>query len=191
MLRPGKSSRAARQDISRQTGVELTVPALTPSRAIDSIVLQFSRKIRVASFALSAWIVRLHARLAPLLASWKWKTNPDDSALRAPDGPCCMKALPQLPCLHPARGQDWTVMRHSRGSTTYNLRDRAFCSVVLPGFNTTWNFAESARAGIGKRSRRHRCDQAPERFHAFRAWRSALSAMAARAIVTSGAEVVG
>ncbi|WGS22509.1 hypothetical protein [Bradyrhizobium sp. ISRA463] len=155
MLRPGKSSRAARQDISRQTGVELTVPALTPSRAIDLIVLQFSRKMRVASFALSAWIVRLHARLAPLLASWKWKTNPDDSALRAPDGPCCMKALPQLPCLHPARGQDWTVMRHSRGSTTYNLRDRAFCSVVLPGFNTTWNFAE-ARAGIGKRSRRHR-----------------------------------
>ncbi|WP_407165905.1 hypothetical protein [Bradyrhizobium sp. ORS 111] len=94
------------QDIARQTGVELTVPALTPSRAIDSMVVQFSRKIRVASLALSAWIVRLHARLAPLLASWKWKTNPDDSALRAPDGPCCMKALPQLPCLasHPRAG---------------------------------------------------------------------------------------
>ncbi|MBR0870689.1 hypothetical protein JQ633_09995 [Bradyrhizobium tropiciagri] len=60
-----------RQDIARLTDAEPTVPLLTPSRAIDSISVQFSRKIRAASPALSAWIVRLHARLAPLLASWK------------------------------------------------------------------------------------------------------------------------
>ncbi|AUC95374.1 hypothetical protein QU42_34095 [Bradyrhizobium sp. UASWS1016] len=58
-------------DIARLTGAEPTMPVLTPSRAIDSIALQFSRKMRAASLALSAWIVRLHARLAPLLASWK------------------------------------------------------------------------------------------------------------------------
>ena len=63
--------RGALHDIANRTGAEPTIPVLTPSRAIDSIALQFSRKIRAASLALSAWIVRLHARLAPLLASWK------------------------------------------------------------------------------------------------------------------------
>ncbi|QOZ29676.1 hypothetical protein XH93_12870 [Bradyrhizobium sp. CCBAU 51753] len=61
--------RCARYDIARHTGAEPTTPVLTPSRAIDSIALQFSRKIRAASPALAAWIVRLHARLVPLLAS--------------------------------------------------------------------------------------------------------------------------
>ncbi|ODM73472.1 hypothetical protein XI02_13065 [Bradyrhizobium sp. CCBAU 21365] len=66
-----RTPRDASHDIARLTGAEPTIPVLTPSRAIDSIVPQFSRKIRAASLALSAWIVRLHARLVPLLASWK------------------------------------------------------------------------------------------------------------------------
>ncbi|PAY07736.1 hypothetical protein CK489_18670 [Bradyrhizobium sp. UFLA03-84] len=64
-------SRDAAHDIVRLTGALPTIPVLTPSRAIDSISPQFSRKIRAASLALSAWIVKLHARLVPLLASWK------------------------------------------------------------------------------------------------------------------------
>ncbi|MTV14674.1 hypothetical protein FDV58_06685 [Bradyrhizobium elkanii] len=66
-----RTPRDAPHDIARLTGALPTTPVLTPSRAIDSIVPQFSRKIRAASLALSAWIVRLHARLVPLLASWK------------------------------------------------------------------------------------------------------------------------
>jgi hypothetical protein len=60
-----------RQLAASTTVAESIVPVLTPSRAIDSIVIQFSRKIFAASLALSAWIVRLHARLVPLLANWK------------------------------------------------------------------------------------------------------------------------
>ncbi|PDT79578.1 hypothetical protein CO675_00815 [Bradyrhizobium sp. C9] len=69
--RVARARRDAPHDIARLTDAEPTIAVLTPSRAIDSIVPQFSRKIRAASSALSAWIVRLHARLAPLLASWK------------------------------------------------------------------------------------------------------------------------
>ncbi len=113
--------------------------ALTPSRAIDLIALQFSRKMRAASLALSR-LDRQAARASRAVAG-ELEVKDISRRFRAL---CAQRYLlhvgfPQSCFCCAIRAQDSTGMRHLRDSARAICSTARFYPTVLPGFNRHWN----------------------------------------------------